>query len=398
MAYYGIVQTLKVPVSEQIRQLVPSPNGDLLAIVTSHTVHIAILPDSSHLAQPDTGPIRLKTHTLGPTTHVLSQSPVASALWHPLGVAGNCLVTVTAEAVVRIWELNRENRWSFDSPTLAIDLKKLANGKSAEDDFSAAGIGRNRGFSLDGLDMEVASACFGGTGSDTESGWPSMTLWIAMKEGDVYALCPLLPSKWQCPDTVVSVLTTATVAKAGFMQDEMCTLEEQRQCDEQYQWMTEVDKQEPISITEESEFSKETKVYERPTYPGPIPKLQGPFRILPDEIEEDLELSDIYVIASKVDSEELLRGEEQELDYDAADEAGLSTSVVCLLTRTGRVLVCLDLDGVEARWLPSKKVSPCSLLRKYSMAQLCMYADLYVDVAQDQVHFSSGATAPAGRS
>lgn len=330
----------------------PSPNGELLAIVTSHTIHIAILPDSSHLRQPDTGPIRPKTHTLGPTTHVLSQSPIVDALWHPLGVKGDCIVTVTKEAVVRVWEMNRENRWSFDTPALAIDLKKLYHGTSAEDDFSAAKIGINKGFSLDALDMEVAAACFGGTGSVAESGWSSMTLWVAMVEGDVYALCPLLPSKWQPPSTLVPSLTTAVAAEKSYLEREAASAEEQRQCDEQYQWLAEIDRQDPVLPKNGYETPQEP-IYDRSSQPGPIPKLQGPFRILPGDIEDDLELSDIHVIASRLDMQEFMDLEEEDEEEDIT---GLSSSVVCLLTRAGRVHICLDLDGVEAQWLPSKKV------------------------------------------
>ena len=335
----------------------PSPNGELLAIVTSHTIHIAILPDASHLRQPDTGPIRLKTHTLGPTTHVLSQSPIVDALWHPLGVNGDCVVTVTKEAVVRVWEMNRENRWSFDSPALAIDLKKLHHGTSAEDDFSAAKIGTNKGFSLDALEMEVAAACFGGTGSLAESGWCSMTLWIAMAEGDVYALCPLLPSKWQPPTSLVPSLTIAVAAEKSYLEQEAASAEEQRRCEEQYQWLAEIDRQDPVLATREYETSLQEPIYERPSQPGPIPKLQGPFRILPGDIEDDLELSDIHVIASRLDPQEYMDPEEEEEDIIDEDSKGLSSSVVSLLTRTGRVYICLDLDGVEAQWLPPKSAS-----------------------------------------
>jgi len=324
--------------------------------MTSHTIHIAVLPDSSHLHQPDTGPIRLKTHTLGPTTHVLSQSPIVDALWHPLGVNGDCIVTVTQEAVVRVWELNRENRWSFDSPALAIDLKKLHHGTSAEDDFSAAKIGTNRGFSLDALDMVVAAACFGGTGSATEAGWCSMTLWVAMAEGDVYALCPLLPSKWKSPSSLVPSLTTAVAAQKNYLDQEATSVEEQRQCDEQYQWLAEIDRQDPVYLTGDCETSPEEPIYDRPSQPGPIPKLQGPFRILPGDIEDDLELSGIHVVASRLDMQEMMDPEDEDEIVGDEDSSGLSSSVVCLLTRTGRVYICLDLDGVEAQWLPPKKV------------------------------------------
>ena len=343
--------------SEQIRQIIPSPNGQLLAIVTSHTVQIAILPDSSHLGQSDNTPIRLKTHTLGPTTHVLSQPAVASALWHPLGVGANCLVTINAEAVVRVWEMSRESRWSFDSPTLTIDLRKLIGGKSQEDDFGAFGLGRNRGFSADAIDMEVASACFGGNGTAEEHGWASMTLWVAMKEGDVYALCPLLPTKWQPPSTLIPSLSTAVVSKVAAQQeDNSITPEERRQTDQQYQWISEIDSQDS-TLAGESEFDEEVEIFHRPAQPGPIPRLQGPFEILPDDSEEYLEISDIHVIAAKVDLVELMLGEDDESDLDLTNQDGLSAAMVCLSTTNGRLYVCLDLEGVEGQWLPTKRVS-----------------------------------------
>ena len=286
----------------------------------------------------------------------MSQSQIVTGLWHPLGVGGDCIVTVTAEAVVRLWELDRGNRWSFDSPTLAFDLKKLAYGKSAEDDFSPIDLKANRGFSLDGLGMEVASACFGGAGSEVESGWCSMTLWIAMKEGDVYALCPLLPSKWQPPNTLVPTLTTTIAAKAAIQEEELGSSEEQRQSDEQYQWLAAIDRQDPVQIFGGFGTPTEVSSYDRPSSSGPIPRLQGPFRILPDEEEQDLELASIHVIASKLDMEELMDGEDECASFEEDEQEGLSASVVCLMTTSGRLYICLDLDGVGAQWLPSKKV------------------------------------------
>ena len=354
----GSYRVLKVPVNEQIRQLKISPNGHLLAIVTSHTVHIAVLPDPSHLDQANTEPMRLKTYTVGPTTHVLSQSPVANALWHPCGVSGNCLVTVTADAVVRLWELDRTNKWSFDSPSLAIDLKKLSVAASQEDDISPNRIGRNKGYSTDDIGMEVASACFGGRGSSGESAWSAMTLWVAMKEGDIYALCPLLPSKWQPSPTLLPLLSTSIVSKTSSRDEVSSTADANEHNDEQYQWVSDVDSQVPSLAPGVGEFSIETEVYNRPSHPGPTPALQGPFQLLPGNLEEELELSDIQVIAAKVDAEELMVGEDSDSETDLDDEAGLSAAVVCLMTRSGRVYICLDLEGVEGQWLPEKKVSP----------------------------------------
>ncbi|KAI9822996.1 MAG: hypothetical protein M1832_002650 [Thelocarpon impressellum] len=349
---------LKVSVSEPIRQLVASPSGNLLAILTSHTVHVAILPDPSHLTGPDSGPIRVKTHTLGPTTHVLAQSPVVSALWHPLGVSGNCLVTVTAEAVVRLWEVSAENRWSFDNPTLAVDLKKLADGTSADDDFAASTMGRNRGFSVDSVEMEVAAACFGGTNGGQEHGWSPMTLWLAMREGDVYALCPFLPSKWQPTPTLLPSLSVSIVSRFNSLKaDGAASNHDIQTCKQQYAWISELDKQEPAYLAAASEFDPDVEVYTRPKTQGSLPRLQGPFLLdpMPEEGDDEVLLTDIYAVGAKLDDDELLYGEDGGSDFGGYGDDGLSLGVICLLTSSGRVHVCLDVDGVEGAWLPKKR-------------------------------------------
>ena len=286
---------------------------------------------------------------------MLSQAQVASILWHPCGVAGNSLVTVSVDAVIRLWEFNRDNRWSTDSPTLAVDLKKLVTGSSEEQDF-APGRTRNRAFSLDAVGLEVASACFGGRGSSDESAWSATTLWFAMRGGDVYALCPFLPSKWQPPSTLMPSISTAVVAKTALTQDESnSNLEETRQRNDQYEWIRGIDSQDPMIVEGKDEMSPDVEIYTRPTIPGAVPRLQGPFQMFSEDTDEDLELSDIHVIAGKIDAEALTSGDDSDSEPDWIDEHGVSAAVVCLLTRSGRVYVCLDPEGVEGQWLPRKK-------------------------------------------
>ena len=368
------LQVIKTPVADDIRQLIISPNGNYLAILTTHTVHVAILPAASHLTAADKGPIRIKTFQLGPTTHVTTQSGIASALWHPLGVHGTCLVTVTEDAVVRVWELSPSDRRSFDKATLSIDLKKLADGVSADQDFGATVSGINTGFSPDSFDMEVASACFPAKES---GGWSPMTLWIAMKEGDVYALCPLLPSKWSPPPTLIPSLSVSIVAKNAAIEDDIgVSAAAKRLAQQQLDWMAEIDNQEPLQL-DSALGGPPAEVYYRPRQPGHVPKLQGPFELdltpdIPDGQEDELDtlLTDIYAIGAKMDSEELMLGEEDDLETEDGGD-GLSVGVVCLLSRSGQVSVLLDLDGVQAQWLPkskskisrfSQEVEPPSLL------------------------------------
>jgi nucleoporin NUP82 len=326
-----------------------------MAILTAHTVHIAILPEPSHLTAPDTAPMRIKAYLLGPTTHVTSQSAIASALWHPLGVNGSSLVTVTKDAVVRVWELSTADRWSFDRPTLAIDLQKLADGTTLDQDFGASTM--KKGFSPDSFEMEVASACFAGRGS---GGWSPMTLWIAMREGDVYALCPLLPEKWSPPPTLIPSLSVSIVAKVAAMEDDPShTPQDKRLAQQQLAWMSDIDVQEPTDV-ETAPGEPTEEVYMRPGKPGRVPKLQGPFEfeLAPDPSRDeslDTMLSDIYVIGTKIDSDQLMDGEEYELENDEDQAKGLSVGVICLLTSSGRLSICLDIDGVEAQWLPKSK-------------------------------------------
>ncbi|KAJ5591574.1 uncharacterized protein N7459_001943 [Penicillium hispanicum] len=352
-------RVLSVPVYGVIKQILPSPNGAFLAIVTEHTVHISVLPDSSHLSSTDTSPIRLKTYQLGPTTHVIPEAPVVSALWHPLGLhtnLGGCIVTITADAAVRVWELDRNNHWSFDQPTLAVDLRKLVDGSSSDQDFAPSGFGKNKGFSADVVDMEVASACFAGSANDREDAWAPMTLWVAMRPGDLYALCPLLPSKWQAPPTTIPSLSAAIIPKLAALEEVPEDLEEElTACRQQYDWLREIDDQEPLDPSFESGTIQGADVFTRPTSPSAIPRLQGPFRFDTGDELDDLDLCDILVIAARLNTEDLMMGEDEELAIEAGDQDKLSATVICLSSGYGRVHVCLELDGVEGQWLPKAR-------------------------------------------
>ncbi|KAF3480450.1 uncharacterized protein GIQ15_05797 [Arthroderma uncinatum] len=349
-SYYRILTT---PVYGKIEQLTISPNGAFLAITTTHTVHIAMLPDSSHLSGPDYSPIRVKTFQLGPTTHVIPESPVVAVLWHPLGIcdnSGGCLVTVTSDSAVRVWEIDRKNQWSFDRPTLAIDLKKLVDGTSMDEDFAPLSFGQNKGFSADSFEMEVAAARFGGHGYEEEDAWAAMTLWVAMRTGDVYALCPLLPSKWQASPVTIPSLTSSIVRELAVAQEESLeTDDELKAIQQQYEWLKEIDNQDAYPVAEESIF---TEIRVRPSNPSPIPRLQGPFLFECDDLEDDLDITDVFVIAARADIDDLMAGEDEpELLNDNA-QSGLSGTIICLVTSTGTLHVSLEMDGVKGQWLP----------------------------------------------
>lgn len=352
-------RTLVTPVYYQITQLSISPSGTFLAICTEHTIHIGILPESSRLMDHDHSPLKLKTYQLGPTTHVIPESPLASVLWHPLAAATNstdCLVTVTTEAAVRVWEIDRSNHWSFERPALAIDLRKLADGVSSDQDFEPSGFGKNKGFSVDAFDMEASAACFGGRGMQDEDAWASMTLWTAMSNGDVYALCPLLPNKWMPTPTTVPALSISAVTRIATHSAPEVDPDEQKAAEQQYEWVQEIDNEDPIAIAGQSDPQFDEIRY-RPENPSAIPRLQGPFELHNQNELDETEIVDIHVVAARLDEDALLSGED---DYEIIGE-GVQFTVICLSTAVGHVLVSIELEGVSGQWLPQKGRSTFSV-------------------------------------
>jgi nucleoporin NUP82 len=232
-------------------------------------------------------------------------------------------------------------------PSLSIDLKKLANAESDQEDLSASKYGAPKGFSPDSFELEVASACFGDF-PDQEGvhGWAPMTLWIAMVEGDVYALCPLLPSKWQLYEssgvsTVLQTLASSINSDWSAADGNTdATPEEKETTGRQLQWLFDFLYTEPLQ--EQLPSGDTVQIFARPASVPACPLLQGPFQINQSE-DEYFELSDIIVFSLKTFSE----SDEEEL------VEGLPAAVVCLLTDTSKIHVCLDLLGIVGRWLPS---------------------------------------------
>jgi nucleoporin NUP82 len=349
-------RTLRVSIPLPISRLTISNDATYLAVSTSHTVHIVVLPDSGLLDSDDTGPLKPKSFQVGPTAHVLEGSEVVSVLWHPLGYHGRCLITITLEGVVRLWEINRADRSTFNEPTLSIDLKKLANAADDKEDLSASTFGAPKGFSPDSVELEVASACFGDfPEQEGVHGWAPLTLWVAMVEGDLYALCPLLPSKWQLDEstgasTFLQTLATSININYADVQDDADAKPNTKEtADKQLSWLSDIIYQEPL--TETLADGESIKVFTRPNSVPIVPLLQGPFSIQPDV--DEFELSDIIVFSLKTFSD----GTEDET------AEGLPAAIVCFLTDTCKVHVCLDLEGVVGQWLPSSsKVSLKALI------------------------------------
>ena len=242
-----------------------------------------------------------------------------------------------------------------------VDLKRLADGLPLEQSAAALRLSANKAFSPDSFEMEVAAACFGGTRQSDQNGWSPMTLWVAMRQGDVYALCPLLPKKWSPPPTLIASLSVSIVSDFKLAKDDESVSEKRRRAlQQQFEWIADIDNQDPLEQSTGAEYDSATMVYSRPDKPGTVPSLQGPFQLesVPDEDDEGGEtlLTDIHAIGAKLDSEELFTGEDPEQLLESHPFEHLSLGVVYLLTNAGRVHVLLDVDGVDGQWVGQKEV------------------------------------------
>jgi hypothetical protein len=74
------------------------------------------------------------------------------------------------------------------------------------------------------------------------------------------------------------------------------------------------------------------------------PAMQGHFYLNPEPDFDNI--TDIFVITSRLDDHALIQ-EENEEDFIGYD--GLFVDIVCSATASGRIYICLDFDGVEAR-------------------------------------------------
>lgn len=264
------------------------------------------------------------------------------------------MTTITEDATVRLWEFERQNRMSVNTAALAIDLKRLANGTAGSENFSPPKFG-TANFSAEMPYMEVSAACYAGAGGSDlqrDAGWATTTLWLGMKDGGLYALCPIVPSKFAASPKMLDELAATTCLTAAELDegDVDDAKEDMRAALDQLNWINGVEKHH-----RGEDFDVNLTVFNRPSKPSPIPMLQGPYRTEP-EPDALFDITDIFVIPrsgqnGNVDEDgfEIIGGNE------AQDEEHIPVDAVCIATSDARIHICFDLQGATARWLPAHK-------------------------------------------
>ncbi|KAG0131875.1 hypothetical protein HOY82DRAFT_607214 [Tuber indicum] len=306
----------------EIHQLEISRDGLLLAIIGEKELAVCVLP-AEGLARMDGSKLRVPAFNMvGPNYHNSEKgSRIVRAIWHPLGVEGASLVVLTSESIVRTYDFTISQDFTFEIPDQTFDLHALGG--------RARHVG---GFFADGEEMEAASCCFG----DGYQGWRPFTLYILMRGGDVYALTPVVPSRWKAPREYLQSLSLDISWGLENLEDNV-TMGEKLVLRQQTKWINHVLNQEAnIGTTcigsTVSPRKKASTCLVRPGIVGPIPQLQGPFLFqpAPPELSSDEYGCDIFHIEHH------------------------PVGVIGILFSNGKVDICMEPESLKAKWVDKR--------------------------------------------
>ncbi|KAL7272503.1 hypothetical protein RUND412_004690 [Rhizina undulata] len=321
-------KVLNIPIIDfEVCQLEISQDGLLLAIIGVKDIVVCVLPGEGFAKRAGPGrDIEVNVpryNRVGEDYHrTLNDEKIVRALWHPLGVEGASLVVLTSDAFVRTYDFTIDQENSFKIADQIFDLIAL-DGRERH----------TRGFTADVESMKPASCCFGAG----VLGWRPFSLYILMRGGDIYALSPIVPSRWMAtPEYLQSLSLDVTAELEGL--DENATLAHKLVLRQQAKWINDIMNQEAnmtaaFSASTLSPIRNAPTCLKRPEVVGPSPALQGPFLFQPAPLElsnEEYYACDIF----HVESDPL--------------------AVIGILYSNGKIDICLEFDPLPAKWISKK--------------------------------------------
>lgn len=140
-----------------VRRLVLNEPADRLAVVGGEALAVLDLEEAV------------------PAAEVIATGPVADVCWHPLSSKASNLLLLTRDAFLRSYELDRGTEADYE-----LDLYALQGIPRAQNSFSP-----------DADEFLPVRMAFGPT--EGEPSWSLFTLYLLLRNSDLYALCPLLP-------------------------------------------------------------------------------------------------------------------------------------------------------------------------------------------------------------
>ncbi|OBZ76188.1 Nucleoporin nup82 [Grifola frondosa] len=316
-------KTLHTPNIEfEIHQIALNPNCKLLAVAGAFQVAVIVLPRTGFARiVPET--IDCKSIQVGQYNHSAGTSvPIAKVDWHPWGEGGSTLMVMTVDGKLREYDISV----NAEEPQQVLSFVPEKRKGSY--------------FAEDSSEREVASFALGKGRAD----WGPLTVYVVMKSGDVYAICPYMPKNASIPSSYVHALECFVAAKQEYLltseEDSSSSSNHSIFYDYQHKYVTALLKQLPAGTVFPS-ASRSVSMHP-PTTIKNHPSRQGPFLLQPSprtlDGSEGGDATDIVYLTFGSDAEEEAEGETERL------------GVVLVAFQDGKVDVYLDVEKVEAKW------------------------------------------------
>ncbi|KAG2224544.1 hypothetical protein INT45_004389 [Circinella minor] len=208
-------KTLATPeIDFTIESISVNGSGTLLAVSGQQHVAVVCLPTLgfSHITTYSAeGHVKCDVFIVGQETYD-ENARVIKFLWHPLSETKTHLMVLSTDGVLRLFDVSgniNEPEQLFDlTPTFGNTIftkRRPRRGISVDDDL--------------GSEEEAVTFTVGGK-SEKESAWEPFTVYFALRNGDIYALCPVLPHNSVLHDQHLESLACVIDAKTNRLLDQ----------------------------------------------------------------------------------------------------------------------------------------------------------------------------------
>ncbi|KAI8855098.1 hypothetical protein BC829DRAFT_379214 [Chytridium lagenaria] len=329
----------------------------MLAVVGDHDVAVVVMPlYSKYLGQK----VEVRSYLVGKMHHSFDDiTRIAKVAWHPLSDGNSHLMVLSCNGVFRMYNLSRnpdepEQTFSFcDSGALSSPSKTSPKKSNKEGIFA--------------LSSEVSEAVSFALGSGC--GWGPFTVYCMMRSGDIYAACPIVPERSEVSCQHLRALKSSVqyMWKQADEEDEYM----ERQFYWRDRWVEDV-----LQAAEVKAQNRDPTgiVDEEATSGRPQSRLELP--------------SDRVTInfPSKSTTKKLTvtrQGPLRIISSEGVDDGG----------RTGKILVCVEVEEVQARWnlqIESSRRYPEPKFQAYEIIDLSLKGhDTILAYHHQGVHYVS---------
>ncbi|KAG9128345.1 hypothetical protein FRC07_000457 [Ceratobasidium sp. 392] len=312
-------KTLSTPnVTFDIKHMVVNPTGKLLAVVGARQIAVIILPRPG-MSKTSSTRLECSSIKIGEYYHISGSTRIAKVDWHPWGEGGASLLVLTSDGQLREYDVAKDP----SEPQQTVDLLRPPESKLKFDVSGPA---------------EAVSFCIGQGAAD----WSPLTIYTLTSEGEVWAICPFLPTNATPPVSYIHALEYFVNMKSLRLPPSIA--------DPQLKYVASLKQQLKVPASSATDPAPPSCLVHAPVSASYPPALQGPFLLQPAPKE----------IGDGVASDIVYLGVEVEDNTASKNPQGNGTDLVPLVLiaySDGKVDVCLDAEKVEAKWMKANTYS-----------------------------------------